>query len=194
MGLDMYLNRRIHVANYGISNERSWEVSIKRGGQDVSVISSKEVTTIEQEVLYWRKANEIHAWFVDRLANGVDNCVPIEVDISELIELRNITAKVLEASELIEAEVVNGYSISTGEDGEMVKIPNMEMGKKIADPTVASQLLPTQSGFFFGSTDYDQYYYEDVKMTHDKLTEVIGEHQALVERGVYPTYTYEASW
>lgn len=28
---------------------------------------------------------------------------------------------------------------------------------------LAHQLLPTQSGFFFGSTDYDDYYFSDVK-------------------------------
>ena len=27
----------------------------------------------------------------------------------------------------------------------------------------AASLLPTQSGFFFGSTDYDEYYFDDVK-------------------------------
>jgi hypothetical protein len=29
----------------------------------------------------------------------------------------------------------------------------------------ASELLPTTSGFFFGSTDYDQYYFEDLETT-----------------------------
>lgn len=28
---------------------------------------------------------------------------------------------------------------------------------------LAEELLPTQSGFFFGSTDYDEYYFDDVK-------------------------------
>lgn len=29
--------------------------------------------------------------------------------------------------------------------------------------TLADKLLPTMSGFFFGSTDYNEHYYEDVK-------------------------------
>lgn len=33
----------------------------------------------------------------------------------------------------------------------------------LADHSLATELLPTQSGFFFGSTDYDDYYFEDVK-------------------------------
>jgi len=30
---------------------------------------------------------------------------------------------------------------------------------------MAQQLLPTSSGFFFGSTDYDEYYYQDIEDT-----------------------------
>jgi hypothetical protein len=36
-------------------------------------------------------------------------------------------------------------------------------------PGVAKELLPTQAGFFFGSTDYDEYYYEDLVYTRDLL-------------------------
>jgi len=33
----------------------------------------------------------------------------------------------------------------------------------LADHSLASKLLPTQSGFFFGGTDYDDWYFSDVK-------------------------------
>ena len=33
----------------------------------------------------------------------------------------------------------------------------------LADHSLAHSLLPTQSGFFFGSTDYDDWYFSDVK-------------------------------
>jgi hypothetical protein len=33
------------------------------------------------------------------------------------------------------------------------------------DHALAPQLLPTTSGFFFGSTDYDEYYYQDLEQT-----------------------------
>lgn len=32
----------------------------------------------------------------------------------------------------------------------------------LTDHTLAETLLPTCSGFFFGSTEYDEYYFEDV--------------------------------
>ena len=34
--------------------------------------------------------------------------------------------------------------------------------KVLADDTQAEELLPTQCGFFFGSTDYDDYYFDNV--------------------------------
>lgn len=33
------------------------------------------------------------------------------------------------------------------------------------DRTLAVKLLPTQSGFFFGGTEYDDYYFEDIELT-----------------------------
>lgn len=33
----------------------------------------------------------------------------------------------------------------------------------LSDHSLASELLPTTSGFFFGSTDYDKWYFDDVK-------------------------------
>lgn len=33
----------------------------------------------------------------------------------------------------------------------------------LKDNSKGQELLPTMDGFFFGSTDYDEYYYEDVK-------------------------------
>lgn len=35
----------------------------------------------------------------------------------------------------------------------------------LEDRALAAKLLPTASGFFFGSTDYDQYYFEDLEHT-----------------------------
>lgn len=62
-------------------------------------------------------------------------------------------------------------------------------GDVLANKNKASALLPTSSGFFFGSTEYDDWYYESIEDTFvglgkllDKLDE--GEH--------YPVY--QASW
>ena len=41
----------------------------------------------------------------------------------------------------------------------------------LADHSLADELLPTQAGFFFGSTDYDEWYYHDVEDVLKQLTE-----------------------
>ena len=49
---------------------------------------------------------------------------------------------------------------------------------------LASELLPTQSGFFFGSTQYDEYYFDDLKDTVKKLKDIDED----------AWYIYQASW
>ena len=39
----------------------------------------------------------------------------------------------------------------------------------------ASFLLPTQEGFFFGSTDYDDWYFDDVQNVKEKFEEILAD-------------------
>ena len=41
------------------------------------------------------------------------------------------------------------------------------------NPEIAAALLPTCDGFFFGSTEYDQWYMDDINQTIEILTEVL---------------------
>ena len=43
----------------------------------------------------------------------------------------------------------------------------------LKDNSKAKELLPTQEGFFFGDTDYNDYYFEDVKMVRDYLEDTL---------------------
>ena len=43
----------------------------------------------------------------------------------------------------------------------------------LCNPDLAESLLPTSSGFFFGSTEYDEYYMSDIKETIDIITKVL---------------------
>ena len=50
--------------------------------------------------------------------------------------------------------------------------------KVLADHSLAEELLPTVSGFFFGSTDYDKWYFgdvEDCKQQMEKLLSMYDE-------------------
>ena len=55
-------------------------------------------------------------------------------------------------------------------------------------PVLAAKLLPTQSGFFFGSVDYDEWYIHDLEETVRRLTEIFETYpKPLVLR-------YQSSW
>ena len=46
-------------------------------------------------------------------------------------------------------------------------------GKYIKDTSVAEELLPTSSGFFFGGTNYDQWYLEDIDDTIKQIKSIL---------------------
>ena len=56
---------------------------------------------------------------------------------------------------------------------------------------MAQKLLPTRSGIFFGSTEYDEYYLEEVMRTRDMLKEEL---EAPAADGAWPDYYYITSW
>lgn len=58
------------------------------------------------------------------------------------------------------------------------------------DPDLAPTLLPTQSGFFFGSTDYDDYYFEGLRSTVDQVTKALA---AFPDEGKWD-FQYRSSW
>lgn len=124
--------------------------------------------TIFEQIGYWRKANHIHKWFVDNVQNGVDECDTYEVTKEQLEDLLNVCRKVLDGSKLVKGKVVNGQKY---ENGKMVNI--YQDGEYIEDSSVAEELLPTTSGFFFGGTEYDEWYYKDVENTINIIEDVL---------------------
>ena len=74
---------------------------------------------------------------------------------------------------------------------------DVEQIKKVLDEVLnahqqvekAKELLPTQSGFFFGGTDYDEFYFDDVK-------DAAGLMQNLLDNFDFENYQliYQASW
>ena len=67
--------------------------------------------------------------------------------------------------------------------------PIIEKGKIIEDDSVACELLPTTEGFFFGSTDYDQWYLEDIESTIEQIAKILETTDFDTEYVIY-----EASW
>ena len=133
---------------------------------------------------YWRKANQIHCWFVENVQDGIDDCGTYEVTEKQLVELLNTCKEVKAHSKLVDGKVQNGMR-ATKNGWE----PIMEDGQYIEDPTVAQELLPTTSGFFFGSEGYDQWYMADIDYTIETLTKVLEETDFETEM-----VCYSASW
>ena len=65
----------------------------------------------------------------------------------------------------------------------------------LANHSKAVELLPTTDGFFFGSTEYDEYYFSDIEDTADILEKTLG---FLDDREHHKDYNwriiYQASW
>jgi hypothetical protein len=186
MGLDMYLHKKHYIGNKYRKKAKLVRVVVPEDQEGVffptKKINDERVSEIVEEVGYWRKANAIHNWFVQNVQKGEDDCKSYYVSREDMQKLLAVVAEVLSASELVDSEVNNGYTFD--ENGE--KKFFVEKGKTIKDPTVAKALLPATEGFFFGSYDYDQYYYQDLVDTKKILEE------ALKDEG--GDYEYRSSW
>ncbi len=112
--------------------------------EEQSISENEEVV---KKVAYWRKANQIHNWFIENVQDGCDDCDAYEVNQNQLLELLDVCKKVVTHSILL--------------------------GNEIKDCSVAKKLLPTLSGFFFGDTDYNQWYLQNVQLTIDKLEKIL---------------------
>ena len=103
MGLDMYLKASKYVSGFEHSDKE--EVSkfnkiVKAIGLNKKNIAAKYCPglTVEVNIGYWRKANAIHKWFVDKVQNGVDECQRSYVSREQLKELLILCNKVLNNS------------------------------------------------------------------------------------------------
>ena len=71
----------------------------------------------------------------------------------------------------------------------LIELKNL-INEVIKNKDKAESLLPTQSGFFFGSIDYDSYYYEELIETKKKLDIII----KFVEKNPKWNIKYYSSW
>ena len=149
MGLDMYLSAEKY--HYGALDEEPTDLT--KAVNNVTDTKGYQVKSFKIWACDWRKANQIHAWFVDNVQNGEDDCGEYSVDTGQLSDLVDLCKKVLANREL------------------------------------AEDLLPTQAGFFFGGTEIDEYYFQDLEDTIKKL-------EPFVTDPAWSSwdFTYQSSW
>lgn len=158
----MYLTKRTYVRNstYRPNPEKEYAITVTRGGKPFTAIKPERVTYVIEKIMYWRKANAIHGWFVQNCQGGRDECQETEVSADDLAKLRDTVAAIL-----------------TTDD-------------PAARDALARETLPPKDGFFFGSTEIDEDYYQDLRDTHTALFNALNE----LEYGVDAYFYYQSSW
>jgi hypothetical protein len=87
----MYLRARRYFSGWGINNDaemNEWEKMLGLWEMQDFVTDASPHGYIEFCVGYWRKAHDVHDWFVRNVQGGVDECKPAPVRREELEELR----------------------------------------------------------------------------------------------------------
>jgi hypothetical protein len=152
MGLDMYLKAKNYLSNFDFAeSDKELNTKIKEVLGLEHLNDGDASIEVAVNVAYWRKANAIHAWFVEHCQDGRDECQESYVDREQLQELLDLCEKALI--------------------------------DKDAD------LLPPQSGFFFGSTEINEWYWDDLEHTAKVLSAILNDEK--LER--YSFY-YQSSW
>ena len=151
MGLDMYLRAKRYVSNFDFRPDDK-ELNQKiRESLGLNHLNDSDGLEVSVTVGYWRKANQVHQWFVDNVQAGEDDCKSYWVQKSKMKELLDLCKEVLE--------------------------------------TKNADLLPPQSGFFFGSTEVDEFYWSDIEHTIKTLESVLND-ESLKEYD----FEYQSSW
>ena len=96
----------------------------------------------------WRKANQIHNWFVNNVQDGVDDCKEYYVSYSQLLDLKKLCEKAIKDKD--------------------------------------ASILPPKQGFFFGSTEIDEYYWGNLVETIEMINSLNPDNG--------DSFYYRASW
>lgn len=143
----MFLTAKRYIYNFGDDDK-----ALRNALEDLKV-NGMPIKELSYEAGYWRKANQIHKWFVDNVQGGNDNCGEYLVTTEQLERLLELVNEVLRNRDK------------------------------------ANELLPTANGFFFGSYDYDEGYFDDLIQTKAIIENVL----ALDNFNKYDIY-YSSSW
>ena len=81
------------------------------------------------------------------------------------------------------------YDVTVTQLKELVVLCEQVLAKK--DNAFSEANLPTQAGFFFGDTEYSEYYYEDVADTIKMLNEAM---EGIDENDYNISFEYHSSW
>ena len=157
MGLDQYLYANAYLSGGSWQKEAEQKAFAKVAEAlevDGFICEEYPSISVNVKVGYWRKANQIHQWFVDNVQDGEDNCAEYYVSRDKLEELLQVCKDV----------------------------------KASKHPDVVNDLLPPSAGFFFGSYEIDEWYWEQIDDTIEQLQHAL----ATVPENY--NFAYQSSW
>ena len=169
MGLDMYLEIRKNEYRSKYHQDNGSDLALEYPKDITEFIPNLTDLTISRQtnykVGYWRKANHIHNWFMQNCALRDEYDNPID-------DCRPIEITVDKLEKLLD-----------------------DCKKVLADHSLTETLLPTTDGFFFGSTEYEEYYFSEIERTIEIIEPVLkfAKHKLEIEDYVWEVY-YQASW
>lgn len=140
------------------------------------------------EIIYWRKENHFHKFFCEngkltpRTKDWVGPYV-ISRDILTDLFKRIDTILAAKLNKPITKTFSNGYSVEkNGKRTEHFVELDVEYDDKLA-----KKLLPTQSGFFFGSTEYTPWYFKSLIEAKDVISDYLIKHPR-AQKFIYDSY------
>jgi len=108
MGLDMYLTGKQYLW-------RDDDELQRKPIAELLGVDNYEVNEVRFDLMYWRKANAIHGWFVNVVQNEVDDCGEYEVEREQLEALRDLCKEVLDTRNTETLPPTTGFFFGEGE-------------------------------------------------------------------------------
>lgn len=172
MGLDMYVTIRHKDTQSKLDAYEAWENKYSYEEYERLTDEQKEEYRNSEpeydddmygkQLMYWRKANQIHNWFVQNCQGGVDDCERYVITVADLLKLKELCEKILTMTEM--RKEMRYLSFGAREKEEVDILYLTDEGIKFA-----SEHLPTRDGFFFGLTEYDDCYVWDLENTVEQI-------------------------
>ena len=125
MGLDMYLRASEYVSRNDWGRDEDGSIRDTPNKAFKAIVEAFELEdvidktgfagiSVDFPMGYWRKANQIHNWFVQNVQDGEDNCGSYYVTREQLEQLKETCIEVLANKELAEDLLPTGAGFFFG--------------------------------------------------------------------------------
>jgi hypothetical protein len=143
----MFLKGKRYVSDYD-DQDKVINSEIMRHFPELSEAQTVQEVTVR--VGYWRKANQIHKWFVDNIQEGVDDCGDYYVSRESLQALRALCQQVIDFGHLATDKLPPQSGFFFGRDTvDEYYFRDLEDTIKIIDGALA---LPSSWGLEYSSS------------------------------------------